>query len=103
MLAIPRDFTCALDRRYEPTPTCARAGRWQQHEPLVGFIPHSRGLRSLSWRAAHCSTPTDRELFTEQRQQFDWSLLQNGHVFHYDIGFQLDSAGGATGPDSINA
>jgi hypothetical protein len=28
--------------------------------------------------------PTDRELFLEQRQRFDWSLLHNGHVFRYD-------------------
>ncbi|WP_237720535.1 MULTISPECIES: barstar family protein [Rhodococcus] len=37
--------------------------------------------------------PTDRDLFNEQRQRFDWSLLQNGTVFRYDTRFQLDSAG----------
>ncbi|WP_301850488.1 barstar family protein [Rhodococcus pyridinivorans] len=36
--------------------------------------------------------PTDRELFIEQRHRFDWSLLQNGHVFRYDTGFELDNA-----------
>ncbi|PBC37014.1 hypothetical protein CJ179_41775 [Rhodococcus sp. ACS1] len=36
--------------------------------------------------------PTDRDLFNEQRQRFDWSLLQNGAVFRYDTRFQLDSA-----------
>lgn len=36
--------------------------------------------------------PTDRNLFDEQRQRFDWSLLQNGAVFRYDNRFQLDSA-----------
>nr|WP_246044886.1 barstar family protein [Rhodococcus oryzae] len=36
--------------------------------------------------------PTNRELFVDQRQQFDWSLLQNGQVFRYDNGFELDSA-----------
>lgn len=37
--------------------------------------------------------PTDRELFDDQRQRFDWSLLQNGTVFRYDTRFQVDSAG----------
>lgn len=37
--------------------------------------------------------PTDRELFSAQRQRFDWSLLQNGSVHRYDTRFQLDSAG----------
>ena len=36
--------------------------------------------------------PTDRDLFNEQRQRFDWSLLQNGYVYRYDTAFQLDSA-----------
>ncbi|KAF0957217.1 barstar family protein [Rhodococcus sp. T7] len=36
--------------------------------------------------------PTDRDVFNEQRQRFDWSLLQNGTVFRYDTRFQLDSA-----------
>lgn len=36
--------------------------------------------------------PTDRDLFNEQRQRFDWSLLQNGTVFRYDTRFELDSA-----------
>ncbi|MFI6432895.1 barstar family protein [Rhodococcus oryzae] len=36
--------------------------------------------------------PTDRDLFNEQRERFDWSLLQNGTVFRYDTRFQLDSA-----------
>ena len=36
--------------------------------------------------------PTDRDLFNEQRQRFDWSLLQNGTVCRYDHAFQLDSA-----------
>ncbi|BAH56153.1 barstar family protein [Rhodococcus opacus] len=36
--------------------------------------------------------PTDRDLFNEQRQRFDWSLLQNGNVYRYDTAFQLDSA-----------
>jgi hypothetical protein len=36
--------------------------------------------------------PTDRDVFNEQRQRFDWSLLQNGTVFRYDSRFQLDSA-----------
>lgn len=37
--------------------------------------------------------PTNRDLFNEQRQRFDWSLLQNGNVVRYDTRFQLDSAG----------
>lgn len=36
--------------------------------------------------------PTDRSVFGEQRQRFDWSLLQNGFVHRYDTGFQLDAA-----------
>ncbi|WP_204164752.1 hypothetical protein [Rhodococcus oxybenzonivorans] len=36
--------------------------------------------------------PTDRYVFNEQRQRFDWSLLLNGTVFRYDSRFQLDSA-----------
>ncbi|MFD9664387.1 barstar family protein [Rhodococcus sp. NPDC059968] len=36
--------------------------------------------------------PTDRDVFNEQRQRFDWSLLQNGNVHRYDTAFQLDSA-----------
>jgi hypothetical protein len=31
-------------------------------------------------------------LFNEQRQRFDWSLLQNGNVCRYDSRFQLDTA-----------
>lgn len=38
--------------------------------------------------------PTDHDLFSEQRQRFDWSLLQNGNVFRYDTFFELDSACG---------
>lgn len=38
--------------------------------------------------------PADRNLFNQQRQRFDWSLLQNGHVFRYDTAFPLDSACG---------
>lgn len=36
--------------------------------------------------------PTERELFDEQRQGFDWTLLQSGFVFRYATRFQLDSA-----------
>ncbi|WP_306300847.1 barstar family protein [Rhodococcus sp. NCIMB 12038] len=36
--------------------------------------------------------PSDRDVFNEQRQRFDWSLLQNGFVYRYDTRFQLDSA-----------
>lgn len=38
--------------------------------------------------------PADHDLFNEQRQRFDWSLLQNGNVFRYDTAFALDSACG---------
>lgn len=36
--------------------------------------------------------PTDPGRFNEQRQRFDWSLLQVGNVFRYGSRFQLDSA-----------
>ncbi|HEY5858291.1 MAG TPA: barstar family protein, partial [Aldersonia sp.] len=36
--------------------------------------------------------PTDRDVFNEQTQRFDWSLLQIGNVHRYDTAFQLDSA-----------
>lgn len=36
--------------------------------------------------------PTERELFDEQRQGFDWTLLQSGFVFRYATRFQFDSA-----------
>ncbi|UNN05037.1 barstar family protein [Rhodococcus opacus] len=36
--------------------------------------------------------PTERELFDDQRQRFDWTLLQAGFVFRYAARFQLDSA-----------
>lgn len=36
--------------------------------------------------------PSDRDVFNEQRQRFDWSLLQNGFVYRYDTRFHLDSA-----------
>lgn len=36
--------------------------------------------------------PVDANVFNEQRQRFDWSLLQNGNVFRYNTRFQLDSA-----------
>ncbi|MDZ7917434.1 MAG: barstar family protein [Rhodococcus sp. (in: high G+C Gram-positive bacteria)] len=36
--------------------------------------------------------PTERELFDEQRQGFDWTLLQSGFVFRYTTRFQLDRA-----------
>jgi hypothetical protein len=35
--------------------------------------------------------PTDKDLFNEQRQRFDWTLLQNGTVFQYDIAFHFES------------
>jgi hypothetical protein len=35
--------------------------------------------------------PTDRDLFIEQRQRFDWSLLQNGTVFRYEVAFHFNS------------
>lgn len=38
--------------------------------------------------------PADHDLFAEQRQRFDWTLLQIGAVFRYDTLFQLDSACG---------
>lgn len=37
--------------------------------------------------------PADRSLFVEQRQRFDWALLQNGCVFRYPTRFGLHSAG----------
>jgi hypothetical protein len=36
--------------------------------------------------------PTERELFDDQRQRFDWTLLQSGFVFRYAARFQFDSA-----------
>lgn len=36
--------------------------------------------------------PTDKDGFIEQRQRFDWTLLQNGTVFRYEAAFHLDSA-----------
>ncbi|MCK8673946.1 barstar family protein [Rhodococcus sp. HM1] len=36
--------------------------------------------------------PTDKDAFIEQRQRFDWTLLQNGTVFRYETAFHLDSA-----------
>ncbi|MDV6271512.1 barstar family protein [Rhodococcus globerulus] len=36
--------------------------------------------------------PTDHDVFNEQRQRFDWNLLQNGNVHRYETAFQLDSA-----------
>ncbi|UTT51201.1 barstar family protein [Rhodococcus gordoniae] len=36
--------------------------------------------------------PTDRALFGEQQQRFDWSLLQLGNVVRYETAFQLTSA-----------
>ncbi|MBY6540287.1 barstar family protein [Rhodococcus sp. BP-349] len=45
-------------------------------------MPRSRGVFD----------PTDRELFDQQRQRFDWAMLQNGCVYRYDTAFGLDSA-----------
>jgi len=36
--------------------------------------------------------PTEQELFDDQRQRFDWTLLQSGFVFRCATRFQLDSA-----------
>lgn len=55
--------------------------------------PITIGYAYARWMARRVVfDPTERELFDEQRQGFDWTLLQSGFVFRYAARFQFDSA-----------